>query len=121
MSRLFVRTALPSGARVSRLFVMSDAPTTIHDVGQRRRAKVSGSGVKILREARGMTQRDLAELLRVETRTVARWEHDNSDGVVIGEIDYLPWLGVLHALGAPADWEPGDPIPPPVDEKPGDG
>jgi hypothetical protein len=35
---------------------------------------------------------------------VARWR--------AGHMDRLTWLGILHALGLPATWQPGDPLPP---------
>ncbi len=36
--------------------------------------KTMGSFIAILRKARGMTQKDLAELLNVSDKAVSRWE-----------------------------------------------
>lgn len=87
---------------------MEQLSPSVPDVGARRRAKVSGSKVKALRAEKGLTQRDLAEKVRVEQRTVARWEQEKADGTVIGEIDFVAWLGVLNAFGLPPDWEPAE-------------
>lgn len=85
---------------------MTTASSSLLDVA-RRRAKVSGQKIKALRTAKVLTQRDLAELVKIETRTVARWEQD--------DLDYVTWLGVLNALGLPADWEPPETPPSPKD------
>ena len=36
--------------------------------------KSIGSFIAVLRKAKGMTQKDLAELLHVSDKTVSRWE-----------------------------------------------
>lgn len=78
----------------------------VSDVTPRRRTKINGSLVKALREALGLTQRDLAEKTGVEQRTVARWEQ-TKDNVVVGEVDYIVWLGILNAYDLDANWQPG--------------
>lgn len=82
---------------------MDGLTTTVCDVAARRRAKVDGSSVSAVRTAKDLTQRDLADLLRVTSTTVSRWER--------GQVDFAVWLGVLHAVGLPADWQPETPTP----------
>ncbi len=68
----------------------------------RRTAKAKGEpGDKI----KAVSQMKLATLVGRHVSAVARWESNE------GEVDYVVWLGVLHALGIEADWEPGKPAP----------
>lgn len=82
---------------------MTVAADTLDDV-KRVRGQVEGEKLRVLMVSlEDITIRALADHLGVEQRTVSRWR--------AGKMDRLTWLGLLHALDLPADWEPGDPVP----------
>lgn len=85
---------------------MAVSAATFDDVAKERaRDRVDGGHLRSLMSAMSdITIRALADRLGVEQRTVARWR--------AGHMDRLTWLGILHALGLPATWAPGDPVPP---------
>jgi hypothetical protein len=62
---------------------------------------------RIQKRERPVSQMKLASQAGRHVSAIARWE---SDG---GEIDYLSWVGILHLLDLPVDWEP----PPPAKAK----
>lgn len=74
------------------------------DVAKERETR-PGSWVKAARKAVGRSQSDLVDLTGSHRTTVYRWERDD------GEVDLVTWLGILHALGLPATWKPGDEVP----------
>lgn len=85
---------------------MTTTAAILDDV-KRVRGQVDGENLRALMAALSdVTIRSLADHLGVEQRTVARWR--------AGKMDRLTWLGILHALDLPADWEPGAPVPPRV-------
>lgn len=57
-------------------------------------------------EAANVSSAALARRLDVDDTTVYRWRK----GMV--QINRMPWLAITQALGLPADWMPGDPVPP---------
>lgn len=74
---------------------------------QRDRETVPGSWVRAARAVAGLragtrplSQMRLAVLVKRDRNTITRWEADD------GEVDFVVWLGVLHALGLPSTWEP---------------
>jgi DNA-binding XRE family transcriptional regulator len=54
-----------------------------------------GDRIKMLRESKGLTQQQLAEIVGVTRAAIAQWEA--SDHV---DIKLQPWLKLLDALGA---------------------
>jgi hypothetical protein len=76
---------------------------------KRDRETVPGSWVRAARRvaglrdgARPLSQMRLAVLVRRDRNTITRWEADD------GEVDFVVWLGVLHALRLPVEWEPAE-------------
>ena len=59
--------------------------------------KSIGSFIAVLRKAKGMTQKDLAELLHVSDKTVSRW------GVGDGTPDLAPIPVLSELFGVPCD------------------
>lgn len=73
----------------------------------RERETRPGAWVRAARKAVGKSQADLVEVTGSHRTTVYRWERVDSS------VDLVTWLGILHALGLPADWQPpvdGDPV-----------
>ena len=57
-------------------------------------------------EASGTTSAALARKLEVDGTTLYRWRKRQAP------ITRIIWLAITQALGLPADWEPGSPVPP---------
>lgn len=55
--------------------------------------------------ATDVSQATLARRLDVSFQTVNRWVNGHAP------VTRLSWLAVTQALGLPASWEPGDPVP----------
>lgn len=56
-------------------------------------------------EATGTTSAALARRLEVDGTTLYRWRKHQAP------ITRVIWLAITQALGLPADWKPGDPVP----------
>ncbi len=56
--------------------------------------KTIGKFISILRKAKGMTQKDLADLLNVSDKTVSRWERDES----VPDLSLLPILAEIFGV-----------------------
>lgn len=69
------------------------------------RRKVNGSHLRDARQARALTQEDLAKLLDVRLATVS--DRENSP-----KVSWETWLATAMALELPVDWKPGDAVPP---------
>lgn len=56
-------------------------------------------------DACGTTSAALARKLEVDGTTLYRWRKGQAP------ITRVIWLAITQALGLPASWEPGDPVP----------
>lgn len=56
--------------------------------------KTIGSFIAILRKAKGMTQRDLAELLNISDKSISRWERDET----APDISLLPVIAEIFSI-----------------------
>jgi transcriptional regulator with XRE-family HTH domain len=59
-----------------------------------------GWWVRAARKSAGKTREELEQLTDVHRTTVYKWEHPKRT------VPWVTWLGILHALGLPADWRP---------------
>lgn len=57
------------------------------------------------RKSRGLGQEALARRLDVSPQTISKRERGAQ------KTPWENWVGILHALGLPISWEPGDPVP----------
>lgn len=85
---------------------------------RRDRETVPGTWVRAARTVVGLrngprplSQMRLAVLVKRDRNTITRWEAED------GEVDFVVWLGVLHALGLPVTWEPTEADLAPVAEE----
>jgi DNA-binding transcriptional regulator YiaG len=63
--------------------------------------KMSGNELRFLRSEMGMTQSNLAKILKVKLLTVSRWERDESD--INDAAEMLIRLLAIHRLGLKVD------------------
>lgn len=78
-----------------------------------KRRRVSGAHLRAAREARGLSQEDLAARLDVRGPTVSERENSDRSPTRKGPgVSWEVWLAWASALGLPSTWRPGDPVPP---------
>ena len=65
-----------------------------------------GAWVVAARATRGLSQEALAHRIDVSPQTISKRERE------VMKTPWENWAGMLHALGLPLSWEPGDPVPP---------
>ena len=69
----------------------------------RERETRPGAWVRAAIDARNLTVAEVAVRTHRDPSTVDRWRANG--------IDYIAWVGLLHLVGLPATWEPGDAVP----------
>jgi hypothetical protein len=79
------------------------------------RAEIPGDRLKAAMDTVAVSSAALARVLDVDKTTVYRWREgvfDKKRQRHVWLITPLIWRACMSALGLPADWEPGDPVPP---------
>lgn len=72
----------------------------MHSEVARDRETRPGTYVTAILELKGMSEEDMAVLVKRSSSTIFRWRREG--------IDYIAWVGVLALLGLPLDWKPAE-------------